>query len=45
VSGFQLAFWIAAGIAAAGVIVAVFGMPGARRSEVTNTQAAVVVEM
>jgi EmrB/QacA subfamily drug resistance transporter len=45
VSGFQLAFWIAAGIAAAGVIVAVFGMPQARRSEVTSTQAAVVAEM
>jgi EmrB/QacA subfamily drug resistance transporter len=45
VSGFQLAFWIAAGIALAGVIVAVFGMPSARRAEANSAQAAVLVEM
>jgi EmrB/QacA subfamily drug resistance transporter len=45
VSGFQLAFWIAAGIALAGVIVAVFGMPSAPRAEAKSAQAAVLVEM
>jgi hypothetical protein len=45
VSGFQLAFWVAAGVAATGVIVAIFGMPSARRSEAMSTQAAVIAEM
>ena len=45
VSGFQFAFWVAAGIAALGMLVALFGMPSARRSEAVQTQGAVAVEM
>ena len=35
-SGFQLSFWIAAGIAAFGVLVAAFGMPSPRRATVAE---------
>jgi EmrB/QacA subfamily drug resistance transporter len=45
VSGFQLSFWVGAGIAAFGVLVALFGMPQARRAEARQPQAAVVAEM
>ena len=45
VSGFQFAFWVAGGIAALGMLVALFGMPSARRSEAVQTQGAVAVEM
>jgi EmrB/QacA subfamily drug resistance transporter len=44
-SGFQVAFWVAAGIAAAGVIVAMFAMPGARRAEVAETRGVIAAEM
>jgi EmrB/QacA subfamily drug resistance transporter len=45
VSGFQLAFLVGAGIAAVGMLVAIFGMPQARRAEATQSQAAVAVEI
>ena len=49
VSGFQLSFWIAAGIAAFGILVAAFGMPSARRArvaeQVSEPRRAVAVEM
>ena len=45
VSGFQLAFLVAGGIAAVGMVVALFGMPSARLSEATAPQAAVAAEM
>ena len=45
VSGFQLAFWFAGGIAAIGLLVALFGMPSARHSEATAPQTAVAAEM
>ena len=45
VSGFQLAFWVAAGVAAVGVLVAVFGMPNPRPKAAVETQAAVAVEI
>ncbi len=44
-SGFQLGLLGAAAIAAAGILVAIFGMPHPRRSEVMEQQNAVVVEM
>jgi EmrB/QacA subfamily drug resistance transporter len=45
VSGFQLAFWVGGGIAAVGVLVALFGMPSARRAQATQPQRAVVAEL
>ncbi len=45
VSGFQMAFLVGGGIAAVGVLVALFGMPQARRNEVTQSQAAVAIEI
>jgi predicted MFS family arabinose efflux permease len=44
-SGFQLAFWIAAAVAAAGMIIAAVGMPNTVRSESPQPQGAVAVEM
>jgi hypothetical protein len=45
VSGFQLAFLVAGGIATLGIVVALFGMPQARRAEATQPQAAVAIEI
>jgi len=45
VAGFQYAFWFAGGIAAIGMLVALFGMPSARREEAAEPQGAVVTEM
>ncbi len=45
VSGFQVAFWFAGGIAAVGMLVALFGMPSARREAAVQAQGAVVTEM
>jgi formate-dependent nitrite reductase membrane component NrfD len=45
VSGFQVAFWFAGGVAAVGMLVALFGMPSARRSEAKAPQAAIAAEM
>ncbi|MGH2861261.1 MAG: MFS transporter [Solirubrobacteraceae bacterium] len=45
VSGFHLAFAVSAVIAAIGILVALFGMPGARHSEAIAPQAAVAAEM
>jgi EmrB/QacA subfamily drug resistance transporter len=45
VSGFQLAFWVGAGIAAAGVIVALFWMPSTQRAEANERRHAVAAEM
>jgi EmrB/QacA subfamily drug resistance transporter len=45
VSGFQFAFLVGAGIAAVGMLVALFGMPQARRAEATQSQAAVAIEI
>jgi EmrB/QacA subfamily drug resistance transporter len=45
VSGFQLAFWIAAGIAALGILVAAFMMPSPQPATSTAPQAAVAVEV
>jgi len=49
VSGFQLSFWIASGIAAFGILVATFGMPSTRSARVAEQVAeprrAVAVEM
>jgi EmrB/QacA subfamily drug resistance transporter len=45
VSGFQLAFWCAGGIAAVGMLVALFGMPSARREAAVQAQGAVATEM
>jgi EmrB/QacA subfamily drug resistance transporter len=45
VSGFQLAFLCGAGVAAIGLLVALFGMPSARVSRAVDTQAAVAVEI
>jgi EmrB/QacA subfamily drug resistance transporter len=45
VGGFQVAFWVGAAIAAAGVIVAAFGMPSTRRAEANEPRHAVVAEM
>jgi EmrB/QacA subfamily drug resistance transporter len=45
VNGFQLAFLVGAGIATLGILVALFGMPQARRAEATHTQAAVAIEI
>jgi EmrB/QacA subfamily drug resistance transporter len=44
-NGFQLAFWIAAAIAAAGAIIAAVSMPSAARNEAAAPQAAIAVEM
>jgi EmrB/QacA subfamily drug resistance transporter len=45
VSGFQLAFWIAAAVAALGVVVALIWVPSPRRVEAEAHQAAVAVEI
>jgi len=45
VNGFQLAFWIAAAIAAAGTLFAAVAMPGLRRHETAAPQGAVAIEM
>jgi EmrB/QacA subfamily drug resistance transporter len=45
VSGFQYAFWFGGGIAAIGMLVALFGMPNARREEAAQRQGAVAAEM
>ena len=45
VSGFQLGLLVSGGIAAVGVLVAIFGMPQRRRSEAAAPQTAVAVEM
>ncbi len=45
VSGFQVAFWFAGGIATVGMLVALFGMPSARREAAVQAQGAVVTEM
>jgi EmrB/QacA subfamily drug resistance transporter len=45
VSGFQLAFLCAGGVAAIGMLVAFFGMPSTRTREVTQPQGAVAAEM
>jgi EmrB/QacA subfamily drug resistance transporter len=45
VSGFQVAFWVAGGVAAVGVLVALFAMPSANKREAVETQAAVAVEI
>jgi EmrB/QacA subfamily drug resistance transporter len=45
VSGFQLAFWVAAAIAALGILVAAFGMPSVKPAPASKTQPAVAVEV
>lgn len=45
VNGFQLAFWVAAGIAAAGALVAAFGMPTATPAPAAQAAPAVAVEV
>ncbi len=45
VSGFQLAFLCAGGVAAVGMLVAFLGMPSTRTREATAPQAAVAAEM
>jgi EmrB/QacA subfamily drug resistance transporter len=45
VSGFQLAFLCAAGVAGIGMLVALFGMPNPRPKAAVETQAAVAVEI
>jgi hypothetical protein len=45
VSGFQLAFWIGAAVAAVGILVAVIWVPSPQRAKAEQTQAAVAVEM
>jgi EmrB/QacA subfamily drug resistance transporter len=45
VSGFQVAFLVAGGIAAIGMLVALFGMPRARAAKAVHAQGAVVAEM
>jgi EmrB/QacA subfamily drug resistance transporter len=45
VGGFQLAFWIGAGIAAMGILVAIFAVPSPRVATAEQPQAAVAVEM
>ncbi len=45
VGGFQLAFIVAGAIAAAGVLVALVGMPSVRRHEATEPQVAVLAEV
>lgn len=45
VSGFQLAFLVAGGIAAVGMLVALLGMPKPRAGEALQGQAAIVAEM
>lgn len=45
VSGFQLAFLVAGGIAAVGMLVALLGMPKPRAGEAHQGQAAIVAEM
>ena len=45
VSGFQLAFWVAAGIAAVGILVATFMMPSPQPGTGTASQVTVAVEV
>jgi EmrB/QacA subfamily drug resistance transporter len=45
VSGFQLAFWVAAAIAALGILVAAFGMPSVKPAPASMPQPAVAVEV
>jgi hypothetical protein len=45
VSGFHLAFLVGGAIATVGMLVALFGMPQARRAEATQSQAAVAIEI
>lgn len=44
-NGFQLAFWIGAAIAAAGMITAAVAMPGLARNEAAQPQGTVAIEM
>ena len=44
VSGFQLGFWVAAGIAAAGALIAVFGMPTVKPAHAAQAAVPVPVE-
>ncbi len=45
VSGFQVSFWVAGGIAALGLLVAIFGMPQTRRNQAGAPQGAIITEM